>query len=225
MFIRVNNKLVSATRDMIYNYSKNNNCFFLCMGKRLTVPEINTIFETNRIVDIHFRLYGGGKGSGHSSCNRHHGQSKRELVFKTPGESDYAVVTKVLGNKRVETLCYIDGKVRQCKIAGSCNGWILKDDTVLISFRPFDDTTGDVIHKYTQDEVRLLTRAGYIVSNESNKKDTQNVSFVDIISFEKKNNGNTNNSDDDDEIVANPRRYDMPPSDSDSDSDNDIDKI
>lgn len=218
MFIRINNKLVSATRDILSNYSKNNDCFFLCMGKRLTAPDVASMLESNNIVDIHFRLYGGGKGSGHSSCNRHHGQSKRELVFKTPGESDYAVVTKILGNKRVETLCYTDGKVRQCKIAGSCNGWILKDDTVLISFRPFDDTTGDVIHKYTQDETRTLTRGGYIVSTETNKKEIHNVTFVDILLDKVVKNG-----DDDDEIIANPRRYDMPPSDSESDSD--IDRI
>jgi initiation factor 1A len=193
------------------------------MGKILTVPDVTSMIESNNIVDIHFRLYGGGKGSGHSSCNRHHGQAKRELVFKTPGESDYALVSKVLGNKRVETLCYIDGKVRQCKIAGSCNGWILKDDTVLISFRPFDDTTGDVIHKYTQDEVRILTRAGYIMSNETNMKEQQNISFVDS-NLLKINN--TNNDDDDaadDEIISNPRRYDMPPSDSDSNSNSNSD--
>jgi initiation factor 1A len=215
MLIRVNNKLVSATRDMLSNYSKNNNCFFLYMGKRLTAPDVVSMLESNHIVDIHFRLYGGGKGSGHSSCNRQHGQPKRELVFKTPGESDYALVSKVLGNKRVETLCYTDGKVRQCKIAGSCNGWILKDDTVLISFRPFDDNTGDVIHKYTQDETRVLMRAGYITTNETNKKETNNVMFVDS-SFEK-----IGNQDDTDDIIANPRRYDMPPSDSDSNSDSD----
>jgi translation initiation factor 1A len=209
MFIRLNNTLVSATRDMLYNYSKNNNCFFLYMGKRLTIPDISNMFESNNIIDIHFRLYGGGKGSGHSSCNRHHGQVKRELVFKTQNESDYALVSKVLGNKRVETMCYADGKVRQCKIAGSCNGWIIKDDTVLISFRPFDTTKGDVIHKYTTDEVRILTRAGYIISNDIHKKDTQNISFVDMNNVDKT----------DDEVGANPRRYDMPTSDSDSNSD------
>lgn len=223
MFIRLNNTLVSATRAMLNNYSNNNNCFFVYMGKRIMVPEVTTMFESNNIVDIHFRLYGGGKGSGHSSCNRQHGQVKRELVFKIPGESDYALVTKVLGNKRVETLCYTDGKVRQCKIAGACNGWILKDDTVLISFRPFDDNTGDVIHKYTQDEVRILTRAGYIVSNETHKKEKQNVLFVDS-KIEKTNNHN-DDADADGEITANQRRYDMPPSDSDSDSDSEIDAI
>jgi initiation factor 1A len=215
MFIRVNNKLVSATRDLLANYSKNNNCFFICMGKRLTFPDVASMIESNNIVDVHFRLYGGGKGSGHSSCNRHHGQPKRELVFKTPGESDYALVSKVLGNKRVETLCYTDGKVRQCKIAGSCNGWILKDDTVLISFRPFDENTGDVIHKYTQDEVRALTRAGYITTNDVNKKEKQNVVFVDS-TLEK-----VVKQDDTDEIILHQRSYDMPPSDSDSNSESD----
>lgn len=219
MFIRVNNILVSATRDLLANYSKNNNCFFLYMGKRITDPDVSAMLESNNIVDIHFRLYGGGKGSGHSSCNRHHGQSKRELVFKTPGESDYALVSKILGNKRVETLCYTDGKVRQCKIAGSCNGWILKDDTVLISFRPFDDNTGDVIHKYTQDETRILTRAGYITTNDVNKKEKQNVLFIDS-SVEK-----VVNQDYADDIILHQRSYDMPPTDSDSDSDSEINAI
>ena len=219
MFIRVNNKLVSATRDLLANYSKNNNFFFIYMGKRITAPDVYAMIESNNIVDIHFRLHGGGKGSGHSSCNRHHGQSKRELVFKTPGESDYALVSKILGNKRVETLCYTDGKVRQCKIAGSCNGWILKDDTVLISFRPFDDNTGDVIHKYTQDETRILTRAGYITTNDVNKKEKQNVLFIDS-SVEK-----VVNQDYADDIILHQRSYDMPPTDSDSDSNSEINAI
>ena len=88
------------------------------------------------------------------------GSLKRELVFKTDGETEYAQVTKMLGNSRVETLCIADGRSRQCKIRGSLRVWIQAGDIVLISLRDFQDTKADVIWKYTADEARKLKRSG-----------------------------------------------------------------
>ncbi len=99
----------------------------------------------------------GGKGSGR---DRQKGALKRELVFKTEGETEYAQVTKMLGNSRVETLCIADGRSRQCKIRGSLRVWIQVGDIVLISLRDFQDTKADVIWKYTADEARKLKRNG-----------------------------------------------------------------
>jgi translation initiation factor 1A len=81
-------------------------------------------------------------------------------VFKTDGETEYAQVTKMLGNSRVETLCIADGRSRQCKIRGSLRVWIQAGDIVLISLRDFQDTKADVIWKYTADEARKLKRSG-----------------------------------------------------------------
>jgi translation initiation factor 1A len=99
----------------------------------------------------------GGRGGGRG---RQKGALKRELVFKTDGETEYAQVTKMLGNSRVETLCIADGRTRQCKIRGSLRVWIQAQDIVLISLRDFQDEKADVIWKYTADEARKLKRSG-----------------------------------------------------------------
>jgi translation initiation factor 1A len=99
----------------------------------------------------------GGRGGGRG---RQKGALKRELVYKTDGETEYAQVTRMLGNSRVETLCIADGRTRQCKIRGSLRVWIQAQDIVLISLRDFQDTKADVIWKYTADEARKLKRSG-----------------------------------------------------------------
>jgi translation initiation factor 1A len=96
---------------------------------------------------------GGGR-------DRQKGAMKKELVFKTEGETEYAQVTKMLGNSRVETLCIADGRTRLCKIRGSLRVWIQVGDIVLISLRDFEDTKADVIWKYTADEAKKLKRNG-----------------------------------------------------------------
>ena len=210
MLLRFNNKLISATPDVLCKYSiSDKQCFFISGGKRTTFSELTNI-PHDSVVDVIFRLYGGGKRPG----MRQTGQTKRELAFKKEGESDYALVTKILGNKRVETVCYSDGKIRQCKIAGSCNGWIIKDDTVLMSFRSFDDKSGDIIHKYTQDETRVLTRGGYIVSRETNNDDKHKITFIDAKMM-------TPSEDNVNDIQQQTNNYEMPSSGSDSGSDSD----
>jgi translation initiation factor 1A len=118
----------------------------------------------------------GGRGGGRG---RQKGALKRELVFKTDGETEYAQVTKMLGNSRVETLCIADGRSRQCKIRGSLRVWIQAGDIVLISLRDFQDTKADVIWKYTADEARKLKRSGALPDGTKlNENDAGGGSFV-----------------------------------------------
>jgi len=61
------------------------------------------------------------KKKGKGGKNRRRGKNenedqKRELVFKEDGQ-EYAQVTKMLGNGRVEANCF-DGETRLCHIRG-----------------------------------------------------------------------------------------------------------
>jgi translation initiation factor 1A len=96
------------------------------------------------------------------------------LVFREDGQ-EYAQVVKMLGNGRLEALCFdgekrlahIRGKMRK-KVSVHCRCvhdlfcltdalhqvWINQGDIVLLSLREFQDGKADVIVKYTADEAR-----------------------------------------------------------------------
>ena len=98
---------------------------------------------------------------------------KRELVFREDGQ-EYAQVTKMLGNGRLEAMCFdgekrlahIRGKMRKkvcgVALAGPIDNysicpnqvWINQGDIILLSLREFQDGKADVIVKYTADEAR-----------------------------------------------------------------------
>ncbi|GAA5825066.1 hypothetical protein JCM5353_006494 [Sporobolomyces roseus] len=85
---------------------------------------------------------------------------KRELVFKEEGQ-EYAQVLKMLGNGRVEAMCF-DGEKRLAHIRGKMRKkvWINQGDIILLSLRDFQDDKADVIQKYTADEARNLKAYG-----------------------------------------------------------------
>ena len=91
-------------------------------------------------------------------------QVKRSLVLAEEDQA-YAKVIKMLGNARLQADCYIklsDGQFKMetkvCLIRGSMRKrvWINSGDVVLVSIREFDNSKGDVIHKYEPDEVSKL---------------------------------------------------------------------
>ena len=90
--------------------------------------------------------------------------NKRELLFKEEGQ-EYGLVTKMLGNCNMDVEC-ADGEKRIAHIRGSMRNKIrIKiTDTVLLSFRDFQDNKSDVIHLYNTDEVRLLQSYGELPS-------------------------------------------------------------
>lgn len=85
---------------------------------------------------------------------------KRELIFKED-EQEYAQVTKMLGNGRLEAMCF-DGVKRLCHIRGKLRKkvWINQGDIILIGLRDYQDSKADVILKYTPDEARNLKTYG-----------------------------------------------------------------
>ncbi|XP_032666280.1 uncharacterized protein LOC116841909 [Odontomachus brunneus] len=105
------------------------------------------------------------KNKGKGGKNRRRGKNeneteKRELVFKEDGQ-EYAQVTKMLGNGRLEAMCF-DGVKRLCHIRGKLRKkvWINQGDIILIGLRDYQDAKADVILKYTSDEARNLKTYG-----------------------------------------------------------------
>ncbi|PQE21245.1 translation initiation factor eIF-1A protein [Rutstroemia sp. NJR-2017a WRK4] len=101
------------------------------------------------------------KNKGKGGKNRRRGKNendneKRELVFKEEGQ-EYAQVLKMLGNGRLEALCF-DGSKRLAHIRGKLRKkvWINQGDIILLSLRDYQDEKGDVILKYSSDEARAL---------------------------------------------------------------------
>merc|ERR1712183_448151 len=85
---------------------------------------------------------------------------KRELVFREDGQ-EYAQVTKMLGNGRLEAMCF-DGVKRLCHIRGKLRKkvWINQSDIILVGLRDYQDAKADVILKYSADEARNLKSYG-----------------------------------------------------------------
>lgn len=116
------------------------------------------------------------RGDPQGGKNRRRGKNendddKRELVFREDGQ-EYAQVIKMLGNGRLEALCF-DGEKRLAHIRGKMRKkvrivslhsfacyltpnqvWINQGDIILLSLREFQDGKADVIVKYTPDEAR-----------------------------------------------------------------------
>lgn len=105
------------------------------------------------------------KNKGKGGKNRRRGKNeneglKRELVFKEDGQ-EYAQVTKMLGNGRLEAMCF-DGVKRLCHIRGKLRKkvWINHSDIILVGLRDYQDAKADVILKYSADEARNLKSYG-----------------------------------------------------------------
>jgi len=110
------------------------------------------------------------KNKGKGGKNRRRGKNenddmRRELTFKEDGQ-EYAQVVKMLGNGRLEALCF-DGNKRLATIRGKLRKkvWINQGDIILLSLRDYQDNKGDVILKYTADEARSLKAYGELPEN------------------------------------------------------------
>ncbi|GAA5942957.1 translation initiation complex factor eIF1A [Sporobolomyces koalae] len=129
---------------------------------------------------------------------------KRELVFKEEGQ-EYAQVLKMLGNGRVEAMCF-DGEKRLAHIRGKMRKkvWINQGDIILLSLRDFQDDKADVIQKYTADEARNLKAYGELPETAKiNETDTfgpgdedDNVEFDEVSAGEEEDEGLPSKNDD-----------------------------
>uniref|UniRef100_A0A8C1JAZ9 Eukaryotic translation initiation factor 4C n=1 Tax=Cyprinus carpio TaxID=7962 RepID=A0A8C1JAZ9_CYPCA len=113
------------------------------------------------------------KNKGKGGKNRRRGKNeneseKRELVFKEDGQ-EYAQVIKMLGNGRLEAMCF-DGVKRLCHIRGKLRK---------------KDNKADVILKYNADEARSLKAYGELPEHAKiNETDTFGPGDDDEIQFD-----------------------------------------
>ncbi|OYT55160.1 MAG: translation initiation factor eIF-1A [Thermoprotei archaeon] len=86
-----------------------------------------------------------------------------------PGEGEtIGVVEKLLGHEKAKVKCF-DGKTRLCRIPGRMKKrvWIKEGDYVLVSIWDFQpEKRGDIIYRYSRDEIRKLAAKGIIVVEE-----------------------------------------------------------
>jgi translation initiation factor 1A len=168
-------------------------------------------------IQMSLSLNGGGKGAVNNRGRHDVNVGKRELVLAKEGETVYAIVKTICGNKRVIVIRIDNGATVIGRISGSIHAWVKKDDVVLVGLRDFQEDKVDVIWRYTQEEARKLSRAGYIPQNSVINKNTENdlggnIEFCDKNTINKMDD----DADDEHEHINNgqySRRYDMPESD------------
>ncbi|CCE82890.1 Piso0_002646 [Millerozyma farinosa CBS 7064] len=132
----------------------------------------------------------GKTGKGKGGKNRRRGKNdnggqKRELIYKEEGQ-EYAQITKMLGNGRLEVSCF-DGIKRMGHIRGKLRKkvWMGQGDIILVSLRDFQDDQCDVVHKYNSDEARTLKNVGELPDNAKiNETDTFGADEDDDVNFE-----------------------------------------
>lgn len=125
-----------------------------------------------------------GKRKGNKNQKKNiKGQQKRELEYRDDGQ-EYAQVTKMLGNGRVNVLC-TDGVQRLGIIRGAMRNkvWINLSDFVLVGLRDFQDAKCDILLKYTTEEVRNLKSYGELPEGTSltlKVEEEEEDSFIDF---------------------------------------------
>ncbi|KAH0502710.1 Eukaryotic translation initiation factor 1A, X-chromosomal [Microtus ochrogaster] len=99
---------------------------------------------------------------------------------------EYAQVIKMLGNGRLEAMCF-NGVKRLCHIRGKLRKkfWINTSDIILVGLRDYQDNKADVILKYNADEARSLKAYGELPEHAKiNKTDTFGLGDDDEIQFD-----------------------------------------
>lgn len=91
-------------------------------------------------------------------------EERRELRLPAEGET-VGVITKLLGNDRAEVKT-ADGRRLQCRIPGKLRKrlWFREGDFVLVAPWDFQPGKGDLLWRYTKDEVEDLKRRGLVGS-------------------------------------------------------------
>ena len=80
----------------------------------------------------------------------------------------FGIVEQRLGGSRMKVKC-LDGKMRICRIPGRLKRtlWVREGDVVIIE--PWElggEDKGDIIYKYTKNQVHFLKNKGYLKTEE-----------------------------------------------------------
>ena len=150
-----------------------------------------------------------GKGGKNRRRGRNEGDTKRELTFKEDGQ-EYAQVTRMLGNGRLEAACF-DGTKRLCHIRGKMRKkvWVNQGDIILVGLRDFQDGKCDVILKYNSEEARMLKAYKEIPENAKlNEGGADGEESEGDMAVEFQDTGAPDGSDDEDDEKKEPQTLD-----------------
>lgn len=137
--------------------------------------------DNNATINLNLRLLGGMPGSSKSkkrdnrrpNIRREVRQTTYEDHLKSDGE-EYGWVLRHLGNRRVSIQCE-DGITRQCLIrykpAKFGRQYISAGNLVLIAVREFSERTGDVLHRFSDEDSKKLIALGQVRKPPSSEFD------------------------------------------------------
>jgi translation initiation factor 1A len=80
------------------------------------------------------------------------------------GRQTFGIVEQRLGGSRMKVRC-LDGKTRVCRIPGRMKRtlWVREGDVIIVEPWEFSgDEKGDVVYKYSKNQVEFLRRKGYL---------------------------------------------------------------
>jgi translation initiation factor 1A len=149
-----------------------------------------------------------------NSKSKGNGQVRNQIVYKVEGQA-YGKVIRKLGGTHLECLCD-DGVTRRVTIRGQMmrRVWISGGDVVLLGLRDYQEDKADVVHKYSQEDVRQLTEFNLLpaalVGRDENAEDDEFGFGYD-----------SDDSGDDDEIAAQPDRPELGSASESEDSEED----
>src|SRR3989344_1005118 len=91
------------------------------------------------------------------------GQEEVVRVKFPRGKETIGIVEQRLGGSRAKVKCF-DGKSRVCRIPGRLKRrlWIREGDTILVEPWELDNTKGDIIFKYRENQIMILKKKGLI---------------------------------------------------------------
>ncbi len=93
---------------------------------------------------------------------------ERIVRVKLPrGREVIGIIAQRCGGSRMLVSC-MDGKTRNCKVPGRKRRglWLREGDAIIIEPWEFDDDKGDVLFKYTDNQVRKLKEMGKLTTDE-----------------------------------------------------------
>jgi len=87
---------------------------------------------------------------------------KKSMILPS-GNDVLGVVNKILGQKRMIVMCQ-DGLKRLCRIRGKMRRrhWVREGDIVLVSPWDFQNERGDVLFRYTRNQVHWMREKGIL---------------------------------------------------------------
>jgi len=96
------------------------------------------------------------------------GQEGPVRVKLPQGREVIGIITQRCGGSRMMVSC-MDGKTRNCRVPGRKRRglWLREGDAIIIEPWEFDDDKGDVLFKYTPNQVRKLKDMGKLTTDES----------------------------------------------------------